>query len=216
MQRPDLTLAFDTSAAQCAAALLSGGRVLAAREEAMDKGQAERLMPMIAEMLAGIGKDWRDVTLVGVGVGPGNFTGVRISVAAARGLAMSLGVPAIGVTRLEALAEGLPRPVSVVEDARRGEVYVQDFGAGVAGTPHLVTLGALADLLGDRPLTGSAAEAAALLTGGRMIAQAMPLAVAMAQIAAARVGTPQPRPAPLYLRAADAALPREAPPVLLP
>lgn len=182
----------------------------------MDKGQAERLMPMIAEMLAGVGKDWRDVTLVGVGVGPGNFTGVRISVAAARGLAMSLGVPAIGVTRLEALAEGLPRPVAVVEDARRGEVYVQDFGVGTAGAPHLVALGALPDLLGNRPLTGSAAEVAAALTFGPVRAQTMPLAVAVARIASARAQSPQPRPAPLYLREADAAPPREAPPVLLP
>jgi tRNA threonylcarbamoyladenosine biosynthesis protein TsaB len=216
VQRPELTLAFDTSAAQCAAALLSGGEVLAVREEAMDKGQAERLMPMISEMLAEAGRDWRDVTLVGVGIGPGNFTGVRISVAAARGLAMSLGAPAIGVTRLEALAEGLPRPLAVVEDARRGEVYAQDFGVGAAGTPRLVALGALADLLDDRPLTGSAAVMASAVTGGRVVAQDMPLALAIARIAAARAGTPQPRPAPLYLRAADAALPREAPPVLLP
>jgi tRNA threonylcarbamoyladenosine biosynthesis protein TsaB len=60
-----------------------------------------------------------------VGTGPGNFTGVRIAVAAARGLALAAGRPAVGVTRLEALAHGLPRPLTVIEDARRGEAYVQ-------------------------------------------------------------------------------------------
>ena len=127
--RPEpLILAFDTSAAHCAAALLSGDRVLEARAEDMAKGQAERLFPMLEEMLARHGAGWRDLAAIGVGIGPGNFTGVRISVAAARGLALSLGVPALGVSRLEALAHGLPRPVVAAEDARRGEVYCQGFG----------------------------------------------------------------------------------------
>ena len=70
----------------------------------MEKGQAERLMPLISELLAEAGVVLADVTAIAVGTGPGNFTGVRIAVAAARGLALGLGVPAIGVTRLEALA----------------------------------------------------------------------------------------------------------------
>jgi tRNA threonylcarbamoyladenosine biosynthesis protein TsaB len=101
-----LILAFDTSAAHCAAALLSGGRVRARREEAMAKGQAERLMPMLEEVLDEAGVAWAGLDAVAVCVGPGNFTGLRLSVAAARGLALSLGKPAVGVTRFEALAEG--------------------------------------------------------------------------------------------------------------
>ena len=93
----------------------------------MQKGQAERLVPMLEEVLTEGGIGWRDLRRIAVGVGPGNFTGVRISVATARGLALALGIPAIGVTRLEALAHGLPRPVTVIEDARRDEVYVQHF-----------------------------------------------------------------------------------------
>lgn len=123
-----LVLAFDTSAAACAAAVLSGQAVLAQAEEPMATGQAERLIPLCEELLARVDAGWHDLSVLGVGTGPGNFTGVRISVAAARGLALSLGVPAIGVTRLEALAEGLPRPLAVVEDARRGAVYLQLFG----------------------------------------------------------------------------------------
>lgn len=207
-----LVLGFDTSAAHCAAALVSGDRLLAATEEAMPTGQAERLLPLMEEMLAAAGLGWRDLAALGVGVGPGNFTGVRIAVAAARGLALGLGIPAIGVDTLEARRHGLRPPVAVVEEARRGQVYLSAPGA----PPRLAALSDLPAALGPIPLAGSAATAVAALTGGPVRPPAMPLAVAIARIAAARAATPQPRPAPLYLRDADAAPPAEAPPLLLP
>lgn len=198
--KTDVILAFDTSAAHCAAALLSGDQVWL-KSEAMEKGQAERLMPLIAELLAEAGVVLADVTAIGVGTGPGNFTGVRISVAAARGLALGLAVPAIGVTRLEAAAFGLPRPVTVIEDARRGEVYVQRFDLDGPGVARIV---AAEDL-------GMVAGAVA----GRDGLHSLPIAEAIARIAAARMGTVQPRPAPFYLRGADAAPPSDPPPVIL-
>lgn len=199
---PDTILAFDTSAAHCAAALLlPDGRVIQ-RLELMDKGQAERLLPLCAELLAEAGLGWRDVTRVAVGTGPGNFTGVRIAVAAARGLALGLGVPAIGVTRLEALAHGLPRPLLVAEDARRDQAYVQGFDLPEYAEARLM---ALADLPGAAHVTGSAVAG---------LAPALPLAEAIARIAATRTDTP--RPAPFYLRGADAAPPSDPPPVILP
>ncbi|MDT8856572.1 tRNA (adenosine(37)-N6)-threonylcarbamoyltransferase complex dimerization subunit type 1 TsaB [Paracoccaceae bacterium Fryx2] len=204
MQPEPLILAFDTSAAHCAAALLCGGRVLAARQEPMDKGQAERLLPLLSEVLAEGGAGWSDLAALAVGVGPGNFTGVRIAVAAARGLALGLGIPAIGVTRLEALAHGLPRPLTVVEDARRGEVYVQHFDE-VPGVAHLARLDELAVAAAE---VGSAARGS-LLPG-------LPIAEATGLVALQRLGRPQPRPAPFYLRGADAAPPSDPPPVILP
>lgn len=214
--RPDpVILAFDTSAAHCAAALLSGGQVVADAWEAMEKGQAERLLPLCEEVMARAGMGWGDLTALAVGTGPGNFTGVRIAVAAARGLALSLGLPAIGVTRLEALAHGLPRPLTVVEDARRGEVYVQEFDPD----PGEARLSAVASLgvEGCAPdVVGSAAEAAVAVTGGRLLVQPLPLTHAMALIAAGRLDRPQPRPAPFYLRGPDAAPPADPPPVILP
>ena len=170
----------------------------------MDKGQAERLLPLLEEMLAEAGIGWHDLGRLAVGTGPGNFTGVRISVAAARGLALGLGIPAIGVTRLEALAHGLRRPVTVIEDARRDEAYVQVFGAdGTAA--QLVALC-------EAPRTGLCTGSAA---GPQALPPALPLAEAIARIAAART-LPQPRPAPFYLRGADAAPPSDPPPVILP
>src|SRR5690606_23437462 len=124
-----LILSFDTSAAHCAAALVSGDRVLAARAEEMGRGQAERLMPMLVEMLAAEGATWRDLGAIGVGIGPGNFTGVRISVAAARGLALGLAIPAIGASGFDAGAHGQPRPLWIAIEAPRGMVYLQRHGA---------------------------------------------------------------------------------------
>lgn len=197
-------LAFDTSAAQCAAALLSGGRIHT-KIEPMDKGQAERLIPLIEELLTEAGVTWADLQGIAVGTGPGNFTGVRISVAAARGLALGLSIPAIGVTRLESLAEGQPRPITVVEDARRGDLYVQRFDLAGSLAATMVAADQLGDI--DTAITGSGCDGLAPL---------MPLVEAMLHIAARRIDSPQPRPAPFYLRGADATPPSDPPPTILP
>ncbi len=211
---PDaLILAFDTSAAHCAAALLCGNKVIASAFEPMDKGQAERLMPLLSQVLAQGGVTLQDLTALAVGTGPGNFTGVRIAVSAARGLALSLGIPAIGVTRFEALSHGQPRPLLVVEDARRGDVYTQAFAKGAASDPQII---ALSDLPAQNtPQTGSAAGTAAHLNGPVLL-PLHPAAEAIARVAATRLSEPQPRPAPFYLRSADAAPPADPPPVILP
>ncbi|MDJ0825603.1 MAG: tRNA (adenosine(37)-N6)-threonylcarbamoyltransferase complex dimerization subunit type 1 TsaB [Rhodobacter sp.] len=195
---PDpLVLGFDTSAAHCAAALLSGDTVLDVRAEEMGRGQAERLMPMLEEMLGAQRAVWADLAALGVGTGPGNFTGTRIAVSAARGLALGLGVRAIGVTAFEATALGQARPITVTVPAPRGQVYVQRFVAEGADTPRLCPEGEV---------------------GGPVVPCLPPdkLAVAIARVAADRRDTAQARPAPLYIRPADAAPPREAPPVILP
>lgn len=204
-ERP--VLGFDTSGPFCAAALLLHDRVIH-RLEPMEKGQAERLIALLEEVLADGGIGWSDLQAIAVGTGPGNFTGVRISVAAARGLALGLGIPAVGVTRLQALAYGLPRPVTVIEDARRGEVYVQDF-EGDGDSPGPARLTSADSLTFPTRVTGSAA-------GPEALRPAMPLAEAIARIGADRAQFPQPRPAPFYLRGADAAPPSDPPPVILP
>lgn len=205
-------LGFDTSAAHCAAALLLPDGSVHNQLEPMEKGQAERLMPMLAELLATCGIAWADIAVIGVGTGPGNFTGVRLAVSAARGLALGLSIPAIGITRLEALAFGLPRPLVVAEDARRGEAYVQGFGLPGCETARLMPLE-------DLPAPGPRAGGTLSLTGSAIaagLAARVPLAEAIARLAASRAETPQPRPAPFYLRSADAAPPADPPPLILP
>ncbi len=191
--KSSLILAFDTSAAYCAAALLSGDQIIADVLVPMQKGQSEALLPIIEQVLAAAGKTWRDLTALAVGTGPGNFTGIRIAVATARGLALGLNIPAIGVTRLEALAYGQPRPVTIIEDARRNEVYVQTFTADGPEPARLMAAGPPQD---HPPAT--------------LIAHAI------ARIAATRIGHDNPRPAPFYLRGADAAPPSDPPPTILP
>ena len=196
MPSKSVILAFDTTAAHCAAALLCDGNLLAVRVDPMAKGQAEHLMGMLAEVLAGHGFTWSDLTAIGVGTGPGNFTGIRISVAAARGLALGLDIPAIGVDGFDAAAFDLPRPLTIAIPAPRSMAYVQGYAATGPQAPQLV---AMSDI-------GSA-----ILPG-----QADNLIVAVARIAAARSKTPHPRPAPLYVRPPDAAPSRDAAPLLLP
>jgi tRNA threonylcarbamoyl adenosine modification protein YeaZ len=188
---PPLILAFDTSAARCAAAVVSGGRVLAARDEGTDRGQAERLLPMLEEALAEAGVGWGDLDGIGVCTGPGNFTGVRIAVAAARGLALALGVPAVGVTAFEALAEPAGYATVAILD-RRGTVFVQRFRDGEP-------LGEPAAGADREPLPEAAIRVDCAV---------------LARIAARRLGSAPP-PAPLYLRPADAMPPAEAPPPIL-
>ncbi|MBC7736923.1 MAG: tRNA (adenosine(37)-N6)-threonylcarbamoyltransferase complex dimerization subunit type 1 TsaB [Candidatus Saccharibacteria bacterium] len=194
--KTDLILAFDTSAAHCAAALLSGPRIVT-RVEMMAKGQAERLVPMLDEVLAAERVDWRDLDALVVGIGPGNFTGIRIAVALARGLALGLGIPAVGVTGFEALAFGRTRPLTVALEAPRGQAYVQVFGMDVVGPAEIV------DTAPVGALRVQDVDVALFVT-------------ALAQAGQAKTATAQPRPAPFYLRSADAAPASDQPPLILP
>lgn len=187
-------LAFDTSAAHCAAALLHGSEILISRCESMRRGQAERLMPLLQEVLAEANCTWQDLDAIGVGVGPGNFTGIRISVSAARGLALGLGVPAVGVSGFDALADlAAPSQIPAIPGPR-DQVYVQTDGS----TPRLLEQ-AEAEALGSLFYCSDPAQQAQ----------------AIARIAAIRWTDTQTAPAPLYVRPADAAPSRDVPPMLL-
>ena len=218
MPSEPLTLGFDTAASSCGAVLLCGDKVLADAYEEMTKGQAERIMPLLEECLAHAGVGWRDLDRIGVGIGPGNFTGIRIAVSAARGLALGLGIPAIGVTNLESLALGTEGLVVTSLDARRGSVYLQIHGSEAGFGPCRIGLSELPEIAEDAAPTciGFAAEEIAAHYGGQRSPAKYYPASGIARIAATRVVRLGERPAPLYLRSADAAPPREAPPTILP
>ncbi len=214
MQDKSLILAFDTSAAHCAAALLRGDQILAQSREEMAKGQAERLIPLLEETLSAAKATWADLDALAVGIGPGNFTGIRISVSAARGLALGLDVPAIGVSALDALTAGQAGPTVASLDARREHLYVQG-----AGAPRFCTLDSLPDLPQGATCIGYLAAELAQRCNGTPAEAHYPMAEAIARIAATRLNQPGqpdlPAPAPLYLREADAAPARDKPPALL-
>ena len=99
-----MILAFDTTTSACTAAVCDGDTVVAERSVALERGHAEILLPMIEGVLADGSIGYRDLTGIAVTRGPGAFTGIRIGLAAARGLGLATGLPVAGVTTLEALA----------------------------------------------------------------------------------------------------------------
>lgn len=183
----------------------------------MGRGQAERLMPMLDEILSETGVEWNDLGAIGVGIGPGNFTGIRISVATARGLALALGIPAIGVSRFDSLAFGQPRPCITLVDAPRGRLYLQRFDESGAETPSLSTLGELTSMARHQNLRwiGAHAGECASRLSGVVSEPSVTCVEAIARIAAIRIETNTTPPAPLYIRPADAAPARDAAPELL-
>ena len=230
MQPNPTILAFDTSAAHCAAALLKDGAILCERMDLLARGQAEHLMGMLEAILNSKGLSWADLDAIGVGIGPGNFTGTRISVSAARGLALSLNKPAIGVSMFEVMrlcaGSGLTSGSGelVCLEAPRGDAYVQHFGSGVAQSPPRQINPDLPpddlELSANMVVCGyRAGDIAKSFDVGAVPAVLADIGAHIARIAKARALEKQEeitRPAPLYVRAADAAPPKNPPPVILP
>lgn len=192
-------LAFDTSAAHCAAALLFGEDLKAVKAVEMKKGQAEHLVPLIQDVVAQAGKTLADIDLIGVGIGPGNFTGIRISVSLARSLSLSLKRLALGVDSFEASYFGHSGAGQVIVPGPQDKVYLNTFPAN-GDLPALVEKSTLER--SDAPVIHRA-DPASLVTNIARISR----------LADAQSNTP---PAPLYIKPPDAAPARDTAPVLLP
>jgi len=207
-----ICLGLDTALGACSAALTGADGPIARRFELRTTGHAEALAPMVDGLLREAGCPFAALTRIAVTTGPGTFTGQRIGLAFARGLALALKIPCIGITTLEAmaaatLAERPGHPVLVITDARRGECYAQAFTTnGIPiGTPALLTLDAAAALIApDTTIAGTAAEGLSI-HGGVLSAIRQPDAAFIAALALTRPD--HGPPAPLYLRAPDAKLP---------
>ena len=121
------TLAIDTATECVSIALLKGAEVLAEQTSFMNRGQGEALIPMIQDLLNRANLSMSDIQSLAVSVGPGSFTGVRIGLAAARGMALALQIPVHGVTTLQAMAQQTNGKVMAVLDTKRGDFYTQIF-----------------------------------------------------------------------------------------
>ena len=128
-------LAIDTALAACAAAVLDTrrGAILASETLALTRGHAEAVMPLIARVMDQAGIEFRELDRIAVTTGPGSFTGLRVGISAARGIALAAGKPAIGLSTLASLAaphiaEDDTVTVVAAIDARHGHVYLQVFG----------------------------------------------------------------------------------------
>jgi tRNA threonylcarbamoyladenosine biosynthesis protein TsaB len=207
-----IVLGLDTCLNACSVAVLDGERVLAHRREEMARGHQERLAPMAQATMADAGLAFGQLERIGATVGPGSFTGLRVGVAFAKGLASALTIPAVGVGVLEALAAEAAGLVAAVVDARRDQVYLQVFDEGhPLMAPDALPLGTAAARLAelargrDLALVGSGAPLLAeAAPGARVLTPQGCDARIVARLAAARPATPI---RPLYLRAPDARLP---------
>ena len=210
-------LGFDTSGPYVSAVLLRGTDVLSDVYENMARGQGEALFPLLEDLLKRGGATWRDLDVIGLGVGPGNFTGIRISVSAARGLALSLDIPAVGVSLLDAVALQSSGPVLSCLSAPREQAYLQGHRTVADIAAQFLPIADVPQGWGQSGLTciGSAAEdVAAKLDASTAPAHFAP-GSAVARIAAERWQDDLPPPAPLYLKPADAAPARDTAPVML-
>ena len=199
------TLVIDTATAACSVALIADGEVLDARHAVVGRGHAERLVPMIAELPEGGRAD-----RILVDIGPGSFTGVRVGIAAARGLALGWGVPVRGYSSLAlvaaaAQASAPEEAIAVVLEAGHGEVFMQMFAPGTVplGDPASLPPAAAAARIGDVAVVGSGlARLAGLVAPGAT--EALPDARDVGLLPAALTDLP---PSPLYGRPPDAKLP---------
>ncbi len=217
-----LLLALDTAGPDCAVALACDDdiapAVLSRRVERMGRGHAECLMPMVEATLAEAGRSFDNLDRIAVTTGPGSFTGVRIGIAAARALALSLDIPAVGVGSLAALVLAILQDNSTgtavaVLDAKRGEIYAHV--QGIASGAVLVEAAAMRVENLARMLDQAALPL--LLTGGAAPLLASALAdrearivgtlespdIAAVALLGLRAETASP-PVPLYARGADA------------
>jgi tRNA threonylcarbamoyl adenosine modification protein YeaZ len=197
-----MILAFDTSTAACTAALFdNSGECIASRDEVIGRGHAERLVPMIGEML-----DGRTADRILVGVGPGSFTGIRVGIAAAHGLAIGWDAELHGMSSLALLAIGARADGDVVAAilGGHGELFVQQFD-GTSGE-------ARTELVNLPP-----AEAAAVTTAELVVGSGAPQLVEARGWGEARDALPSAadvlglpaslrtmEPKPIYARAPDA------------
>ncbi len=211
-----LILAIDTALDACSAALFDSeaNRVVAVETEVIGKGHAERLMAMISAVMTKASVDFNAIDRIGVTVGPGSFTGIRVGLATARGLALAAGKPVVGVSTLEAIAReaSTDKPFMVALDARRGELYTQlyDGNHSAISDPQLLTIAEATTAL------TAALKPQVFGSGAPLLAEAQPSATIqvlgltaypdienVARITAVTAAQSEP-PKPLYLRAPDA------------
>jgi tRNA threonylcarbamoyl adenosine modification protein YeaZ len=205
---PLMILAFDTSSAACTAALFDGsGECIGRADEVIGRGHAERLVPMIAELM-----DGRRADRVLVGVGPGSFTGIRVAIAAAHGLAIGWRAELSGMSSLALLAAGVAgsSEVAAAVSGGHGELFVQQFDGA--------SLEPLSEIANAVPALAASLITAELVvgSGARQLVEARGWGEAREQLPSAADALCLPgnlrtlAPKPVYARAPDARVPQAA------
>lgn len=218
-----IILALDSAGSGCSAVIAAGKTVLAAERCMIARGQAERLLPMVDAVMRRSRLPASALDIIGATVGPGSFTGIRVGLAAVRGIALATGARSVGVTGFEAVVAGLPPPalecgagfLLVALESRREQLYIQlfDHAHRPLGNPTTVMPAALDEtlsgLIGPAPLVvaGDAAQRAANMllprSGTIVVEGSAPDAAGVLRAVLrrrARSGEGRIQPSPLYLR----------------
>jgi tRNA threonylcarbamoyladenosine biosynthesis protein TsaB len=213
-------LAIDTALGACSAAVLDteAGGIVASKSMPMLRGHAEALMPLIGGLFDRLGTPVHHIDRIVVTTGPGSFTGLRVGISAARGIALAANKPAIGISTLLAyaaphLADDESVPVVSVIDARHNHVYLQTFAPGgrTMIAPRIAPISEAVRAAAETParIVGNAAQlvADALKSLGRQLIVVDDLAapdIAWIATTGAAMDQDQSPPRPQYLRAPDA------------
>lgn len=202
-------LSIDCAGHGCGVCVWQDGHVQAHTSEVMERGQDQRLMPMIVEAIKQARTSFEKLDRIAVTTGPGSFTGLRIGLAAARGIGLAAGKPVIGIDRFSVYHEqvkSLGAPHLVAISSRRKELYCRFYPAfGASDAPTMMTVEEIAAFAGERP--------GIIITGDADLPNIPPAreaeVIACARLAAAVApDDPAYLPRPLYIRAPDVTMPK--------
>ena len=210
-----LILAIDSAGNGCSACVWQDGKVLAFREERMERGQDARLLPLIQETLSAANTDFTKLDRIAVARGPGSFTGLRIGLAAARGIGLASNKPVIGIDRFSVFREQVKetqKNLLVAIDAKRAELFCTFYPVnGNAQPPTMMTLDEINAFLGNTPDTIITGDAD-LATHPNYQKISEQEAVTLASLAAkADAADPHNQPRPLYIRTPDVTIKKMVP-----
>ncbi|HYQ44013.1 MAG TPA: tRNA (adenosine(37)-N6)-threonylcarbamoyltransferase complex dimerization subunit type 1 TsaB [Polyangiaceae bacterium] len=209
-------LGIESSSRRGSVALLEGGRLIASVEHEEPNAHAERLLPLLERLLADTGWPKSSLDRLGVGVGPGSFTGLRAGIALVEGLSVGLDRPLWGVGSLLAMARGAlaehSGPCCALLDARRNELFaaVYDRDLGAQREPCALPIQDLPAFLSDAGVKTVVGEVAATLDHGRILATGPMLDLPHAHWVAVLTGELEEAacpPEPQYVRGVGATLP---------
>jgi len=214
----NIILALDTSVSHCSVSLLQDEVLLAEKSNVMQKGQSEKLFNFIQCIFSEANLTLKDVKAIGVGVGPGNFTGLRIGISAAKGLAMALKIKVFGVNRFETLIETNQPTLALVATTEKS-FYTQFFiNKKPIKPPTESTRSEILkkNYLPNTIISGdSAIQIAKKLNLQHGANDSTPKTEKIGLIAQRHLETGGPSPAPLYIKGPDAKLPKEPIPLIL-
>lgn len=202
---PDCILAFDTATGPCSVAVWKDGRMAAYLENIKPAVQSACLVPMIEQALQECGIGYADLDAVACTTGPGSFTGIRVGLATARGIALAANIPGLGFTTLEALSfaarKHAPKnatPILALLNAGKGEHYYQTFNIAPVWKPITETRLGVPDASGITHSVGNATAAGCIA-----LPVSFPRANSLSELAATHADSASTL-VPCYIRPPDA------------